>query len=86
MSLEDFLKSYKSSGTETSPSVDIAAWQAAISGLLGRFKASLGKYSQLTLNGWTVLREHRRGFAAPMPFDLVDLHRDRSALVASFAK
>lgn len=40
------------------PRAKIAAWRAAASALASRFKAVLGKYAQIQLTDWSVLREH----------------------------
>lgn len=59
MALADFLKQpHTGSASKETPSTEIAAWQAAVTGLIERFTAVLSKYEQLVLHRWSVLREH----------------------------
>jgi hypothetical protein len=59
MGLRDFLNQHEGSAGDKPPSSEIAAWQAAVSTLVARFKEVLAKYEQLRLTDWAVLREHR---------------------------
>ena len=58
MGLREFLETQHPSGPGGGPRSRIAAWTAAVSALDARFKEVLGKFRQIRLTEWSVLREH----------------------------
>lgn len=58
MGLREFLQTHHASTPEGGPRSKIATWKAAVSTLDARFKEVLGKFPQIRLTEWSVLREH----------------------------
>ena len=58
MALREFLEQPHGRVLEGGPRSKINAWEAAVATLVARFKEILGKYRQLRLIDWSVLREH----------------------------
>lgn len=58
MALREFLEGQHAGAPEGGPRSKITAWRAAVSALNARFKDVLGKFDQLRLTDWNVLRGH----------------------------
>ena len=58
MALREFLEHQRAGAPEGGPRSKITAWKAAVSALNARFKNILGKFAQLRLIDWSVLRDH----------------------------
>lgn len=58
MALREFLEQHRAPARQGDPRSKITAWRAAVSALVARFENVLGKFEQLRLTGWNVLREH----------------------------
>lgn len=58
MALRDFLEQQRTGAPESGPRSKITAWRAAVAALDARFRDVLGKFDQLLLTDWSVLREH----------------------------
>lgn len=58
MALREFLEHQRAAAPEGGPRSKITAWKAAVSSLNARFKNTLGKFAQLRLIDWNVLRDH----------------------------
>jgi hypothetical protein len=58
MALREFLEHQRAGAPEAGPRSKITAWKAAVSALNARLKDVLGKFGQLRLIDWNVLREH----------------------------
>ncbi|MEP7126936.1 MAG: hypothetical protein ABJE95_38750 [Byssovorax sp.] len=58
MALREFLEHQRAGVLEGGPRSKITAWKAAVSALNARFRDVLGKFEQLRLIDWNVLRDH----------------------------
>lgn len=58
MALREYLEQQRAGVPEGGPRSKITAWRAAVSTLNARFKDILGKFDQLRLTDWSVLRDH----------------------------
>jgi hypothetical protein len=58
MPLREFLEKQHTGVPEAGPRSKITAWRAAVSAVNARFKDVLGKFDQLRLFDWNVLRDH----------------------------
>lgn len=58
MALREFLEQHRTGAPEGGPRSKITAWRSAVSTLNDRFKGVLGKFDQLRLTDWNVLRDH----------------------------
>jgi hypothetical protein len=58
MSLREFLEHPRAGAPDGGPRPRIAAWRTAVSTLVARFRSILGKFQQLRLIDWSVLRNY----------------------------
>ena len=58
MGLREFIEAHRAPAPDGGPRSKISAWKAAVSTLDSRFKEVLGKFPEIRLTDWNVLREH----------------------------
>jgi hypothetical protein len=58
MALREFLGTHHPGSIEGGLRSKITAWRAAVTTLIARFKDVLGKYEQIRLFDWNVIRDH----------------------------